>query len=41
MIYVCALRCIGKENKEKQYHKSELGIRKRERKGEREKGGRN
>ena len=40
MIYVCALRCIGKENKEKQYHKSELGIeRERERGRERKEGG--
>lgn len=23
MVNVCALRCIGKENKEKQFHKSE------------------
>lgn len=31
MVNVCALRCIGKENREKQFHKSEF--RKREREG--------
>lgn len=29
MVNVCALRCIGKENREKQFHKSEF----REREG--------
>lgn len=24
MVNVCALRCIGKENREKQFHKSEF-----------------
>lgn len=33
MVNVCALRCIGKENREKQFHKSEL---RRERKRKRE-----
>lgn len=34
MVNVCALRCIGKENREKQFHKSEF-----RREKEREKGG--
>lgn len=33
MVNVCALRCIGKENREKQFHKSEFR-REREKKGE-------
>lgn len=35
MVNMCALRCIGKENREKQFHKSEF---RRERKKEREGG---
>lgn len=33
MVNVCALRCIGKENREKQFHKSEFR-RERERGGD-------
>lgn len=36
MVNVCALRCIGKENREKQFHKSEFR-REIEREGTKEK----
>lgn len=37
MVNVCALRCRGKENREKQFHRSEFK-REREREGEKERG---
>lgn len=38
MVNMCALRCIGKENREKQFHKSEFR-RERGRERKREGGG--
>lgn len=34
MVNVCALRCIGKENREKQFHKSEFKRDRKRRKRE-------
>lgn len=33
MVNVCALRCIGKENREKQFHKSEFERERKRREG--------